>query len=63
METIDLEKYTHTVASLATDLCLYWTYEERNKIFGTFVIPEIFKTYTVAHIKSVVEQSGRGTWQ
>ena len=51
---IDLEEYTVKIAGYAVELCINYTFEERTELFGIGTITEIFRTYTVPHIRDVL---------
>lgn len=62
---LDIESWTNTVVSLVVELCMNWTYQEREDVFVVGSVTEIFRTYTVRHIKTKMsgctdnaEQSG-----
>lgn len=51
---IDLAEYTVNVARYAVELCVNYSWDDRVELFGFGNIKEIFRVYTVAHIRDVL---------
>ena len=52
----DLEEYTVTVARYASNISLNFTPLECEKIFGTSIVVDIFRKYTLSYIKMLYEK-------